>query len=102
MNIFIQPDAEAEIESARQFLEAQRSGLGERFVNDVNLVMAAIASRPESYPKLETLPPARSYRRAVLQGFRYLVVFEILPDIIHVIAVPHTSRAPNYWLSRRW
>jgi len=52
------------------------------------------------FPKLETLPPDQPYRRALLTVFRYAVIFEMVDDSIVVVAVAHTSRAPNYWLSR--
>jgi plasmid stabilization system protein ParE len=60
----------------------------------------AIALRPLSFAKLETLPGDQPYRRALLTTFRYAVIFEIIEDGIVVLAVVHASREPNYWLGR--
>ena len=38
---------------------------------------------------------------ALLSVFRYAVVFELVEDETIVVALAHTSRAPNYWLGRQ-
>ncbi len=53
-----------------------------------------------SFVKLETLPSNEPYRRALLPTFRFAIVFEVFQEEIVVVAVPHTSREPNYWLPR--
>ena len=92
--------AEAEIESARQYLTERSSRLGDRFIADLQEALDAVAERTERFSKLETLPDNSPYRRALLSIFRYAVVFEILTDEILVVAVAQTSREPNYWLDR--
>ena len=101
MNLRILEEAEAEIESARQYLADQSLRLGDRFIADLQETLDEVAERPESFSKLETLPDDTPYRRALLSVFRYAVVFEILADEILVVAVTHASREPNYWLDRR-
>jgi plasmid stabilization system protein ParE len=93
-------EAEAEIESAWQYLRSQAPRLGPRFLDDLEETLDAVTQRPESFPKLETLPDDSPYRRALLSIFRYAVIFEILRGEILVVAVSHTSREPNYWLDR--
>ena len=63
-------------------------------------IFQAIRERPLSCAKLETLPADEPYRRALLPTFRYAMVFEVLDAEMVVVAVPHTSREPNYWLKR--
>jgi plasmid stabilization system protein ParE len=92
---------EAEIESAREYLTEQASGLGDRFIADLSETLDAVAERPTSFSKLETLPDESPYRRALLSVFRYAVVFEVLTGEVLVVAFAHTSREPNYWLDRR-
>ncbi len=101
MTVRIHSAAEAEAESARQYLDGQSRGLGGRFLDDLTRTLAAIADRPLSFPKLVTLPDSIPYRRALLDVFRYAVVFEIAGEEIVVLAIVHCSRAPNYWLRRR-
>jgi toxin ParE1/3/4 len=92
--------AEAEIASARSYLDLQANELGEKFLDDIHFTLRAIADDPASFSKLETLPGNNPYRRAPLKIYRYVVIFEILADEILVVAVAHTSRRPNYWLRR--
>lgn len=101
MNIRILAEADAEIKSARRYLEQQTRGLGERFVNDLSDALHSIATRPHSFAKLETISANHPFQRALLKQFRYVVVFEVVGEDVVVIAVAHASRAPNYWLKRR-
>jgi plasmid stabilization system protein ParE len=96
----IQAEAEAEIEAARCSLNRQSRELGRRFLDDLAERLEAIAENPLRFPKLETLPDDQPYRRALLTAFRYALVFEVVDNIVVVVAVAHTGRAPNYWLER--
>ena len=93
-------EAESEIEAAWECLISQAARLGARFLDDLEETLDAVTERPESFPRLETLPDDSPYRRALLSIFRYAVVFEIESGEIVVVAVAHTSREPNYWLDR--
>jgi plasmid stabilization system protein ParE len=100
VNLTILAEAEAELRSAFAYLNDQSTGLGVRFLDEVDDAFQAIRERPLSFAKLETLPADEPYRRALLPTFRYAIVFEVLDAEIVVVAVPHTSREPNYWLKR--
>ena len=100
MNLRILPAAVAEVDSAIRFLNEQSPGLGIRFLGDVAETFGAIVAEPLRFAKLETLPPDEPYRRALLKTFPYAVIFEVLVYDIHVVAVVHASREPNYWLGR--
>ena len=100
MILRILAEAEAEIEAARCYLDRQSHELGSRFLDDLAERLAAIAENPLWFPKLETLAGDQPYRRALLTEFRYAVVFEVIDNVIVVVAVTHTSRVPNYWIDR--
>lgn len=100
MKVRILAEAQAEIEAALQYLNAQTQGLGSRFLNELAAALAAIEARPLSFATVETLPGS-PHRRALLATFRYSVVFEVLDHEILVVAVAHASRAANYWRDRR-
>jgi plasmid stabilization system protein ParE len=101
VNVRIIAEADDEIDTQRQYLNQQRPGLGERFLNDLTETLNDIASRPYSFSKLETLLANHPFQRALLKKFRYVVVFEVANDEAVVVAVAHAGRAPNYWLKRR-
>ncbi len=101
MNLRILIEAEEEIDEARKYLNKQSRGLGLRFLDDLAARLAEIAADPLRFPKMETQPDDSPYRRVLLHVFRYAVVFEIIDDLVLVIAVAHCSREPNYWIRRR-
>ncbi|MDX2073561.1 MAG: type II toxin-antitoxin system RelE/ParE family toxin [Alphaproteobacteria bacterium] len=98
--IRIVADATAEIESARHYLNRHSRLLGHRFLEDLEFTLSAIAEMPLAYPAIEIFESYVPFRRALLRTFRYAVIFEVLADEILVVAVAHTSRAPDYWLER--
>ena len=101
MKIRIHVDAEVEIESAWRYFNSQAFALGERFLDDLAQTLEKVEAAPESFPKIETLPDTEPYLRALLNVFRYAVIFEVLDEEVLVVAVAHTRRMPNYWLNRR-
>lgn len=100
MKVRILADATAEIESARRYFNEQAFALGDRFLDDLEQTLGRIEVAASTFPKLETLPTSEPYRRALLNVFRYAVIFAILEEEVLVVAVAHTSRKPNYWLNR--
>jgi plasmid stabilization system protein ParE len=92
----ILPRAEDEVAQAEDWYEARRSGLGSRFLAEVEAALERIADGPERFPRW--LDDAR-YRRAVLSRFPYVVMFVADPAAsrVTVVAVAHTSREPGYW-----
>jgi plasmid stabilization system protein ParE len=101
MKLTILAEAEQELRLAFAYLEGQSSGLGHRFLDEVEAAFQAISERPLSFAKVETLPDDEPYRRSLLPRFRYAIVFEILDAEALIVAVPHTSQQPNYWIDRR-
>ena len=100
MSLRVLDEASAESDEARIYLNKKTPGLGSRFIDELNEVFDAVRERPLSFPKVETLPPAEPYRRALLRIFCYAVVFEVLDYETVVIAVAHQNQAPNYWFGR--
>ena len=101
MKLRVLSAAEAEIAEAYHYLEMQSPGLGGRFLDDLVETLASVENQPLRFSRLETLSDDAPYRRALLKVFRYAVIFEIEAAEIIIVAVSHTSREPNYWLSRR-
>lgn len=101
MKLRLLPLAEAEVESARRYLNRQSARLGDRFLDDLAYALDAIAESPLSFSKVETLHGQHPYRRILLGTFRYAVIYEVLANEVLILAIAHTSRRPNYWLRRR-
>src|SRR5688572_1243226 len=96
----ILPEAEAEIQDAREWYERQRTSLGDDFVNVVTEALLAIEARPRGFPRLETLTSRFEIRRLRLKRLPYLIVYQIAEETTVVLSVSHVRRRPNYWKKR--
>lgn len=95
-SIELLPRAEKEMEHAQAWYEARRHGLGGRFLDEADAMLARIAAGPQRFPRW--MDDAR-YQRAVLSRFPYVVMFIAYQPTrtVTVVAVAHTSRKPGYW-----
>jgi toxin ParE1/3/4 len=89
------PEALAEFRAAAKHYEQQQTGLGERFVNAVEMAVAHVAAAPESWRVIED-----DIRRCLTKVFPYAVLYSIEPEYILVVAVMHCRREPGYWRNR--
>jgi plasmid stabilization system protein ParE len=76
---------------------AERTGLGEEFLAEVDRVFAKIADRALRYPLWRA---DRPYRKARVRRFPYAVFFLAETERVVVMAVAHQKRRPGYWLRR--
>lgn len=94
------PVARDELKEAILYYEDAQTGLGDRFNRAVDAVIEAIAQSPSRFAKYEGNSTRREYRRALLSGFPYLIVYQVRSELIRIVAVAHSSRAPGYWEGR--
>jgi plasmid stabilization system protein ParE len=87
--------AEHDIQSAFEWYESQRAGLGAEFLDALRQRLEAVRANPESSPVLY-----RGIRRAVVSRFPYLIFYVARPDCIAVLAVLHHARNPAAWPRR--
>jgi plasmid stabilization system protein ParE len=93
--VVLRPEAEADIQEARDQLESVRAGLGKQFLARVGEVLLRIEKMPELHGKVwEDVRATRS------KQFRYIVYFVVLADHVDVLAVLHGSRDSSTWQSR--
>jgi len=91
----LRPRAENDIQSAFEWYESQRSGLGEQFLTAVRERLEAVRSFPESNSIIY-----RDVRRAVVSRFPYLIFYVVRPTRVAVLAVLHHARNPAVWPRR--
>ncbi|HZZ88150.1 MAG TPA: type II toxin-antitoxin system RelE/ParE family toxin [Caulobacteraceae bacterium] len=84
--VIFTPLAEAELADAIAWYEERSLRTSERFVSDEN---------PYQYAALRG-----EARRAVVQGFPYILIYRISGDEVHVLGCFHTSRNPRRWRAR--
>jgi toxin ParE1/3/4 len=97
----LHPLANAEAKDAAHWYEDKQIGLGVSFLDRLQECYGKIRRSPQRFAKLETVRLNADIRRCLLPRFPYLIVYEVHDDRIHVLAIAHASRGPNYWLSRR-
>jgi len=91
----LRPEAEVDIQGARDQLEAARGGLGNQVLARVREVLVRIEKMPDLHGKVW-----EDVRAARLKQFRYIVSFIVLSDRVEVLAVLHSARDPSAWQSR--
>lgn len=90
-------EAKDEFRAAAAYYEAQRPGLGDDFVAEVEQAVQRIAQIPQAFP----LHDPSGIRKCVLPRFPYTIFFLELDDRIWIAAVAHQRRRPGYWAHRR-
>jgi len=83
----VKDEARKEIIKAYLYYEKEQTGLGERFLTNLDKYFNRIENNPNHFP--EKRPP---YREAFMQVFHYLIIYEISENNIVVYSVFHTRR----------
>jgi toxin ParE1/3/4 len=94
------PEVPDELAEAVLWYENRRPGLGKELLDEVELVLPLLGSRPRSFPRLQDVDSTLEIRRALLARFPYALVFLARDEEVRVLAVAHAKRRPGYWLSR--
>ncbi len=92
---FVTPAAE-EFLAAIEFYDAQRSGLGQEFVEEIERSAELISTFPSA-----GVPGPANTRRIHLRRFPFALVYKATGDLLLIVAVEHQKREPNYWADRR-
>jgi plasmid stabilization system protein ParE len=93
--VILRPEAQADIQAARDDLERARAGLGQQFAARLREVLERIEAMPEMYGTVW-----QDVRAARLRRFRYLVYYVVFTDRVEVLAVMHGAQDASSWQSR--
>ena len=89
------PEARAEMSESFDFYEARLNGLGLRFLSAVEQAVERISTHPKV-----GAPLRGEFRKRIIPGFPYNIIYRVWEDHIYLIAVAHQSRRPGYWRER--
>lgn len=98
--LLIEPEAERELEEAALRYEAERPGLGHRFIEGVAATLDRIRRFPMAGAPVPHLAEDVPARRAPVKRFPYHVVYLTTTEAVRVLAFAHVRRRPGYWLGR--
>jgi toxin ParE1/3/4 len=93
--VILRPEAEVDIQAARDALEHSQPGLGGQFAARVREVLERIETGAEMYGVVW-----EDVRAARLRKFCYVVYFVVFADRVEVLALLHGSRDLVVWQSR--
>ena len=82
--------AEAELQEAIAFYEAAENGLGARFLDEVEAVVARIVAHPTAWT-----PMSPRTRRCRTHRFPYGLFYQVRPDEILIVSVMDLRRDPK-------
>lgn len=86
-----------DIANAVEWYESRREGLGTEFLDDWENTIAYVVSNPLGFAKKR-----KSFRQAVLKKFPYLIIFEIVDNLVVVYAVIHGRKHPKERYKRKF
>ena len=89
------PEAELELYEAALRYESEVPELGQRFGDEVERVIQLLFDHPELGSRVDD-----NLRHFVLRKFPFSVVYAVSSQIIHIVAIAHGSREPEYWRPR--
>ena len=95
LQIEIHPEVYKELEASKAWYEGQSRGLGDRFLNEIDLAMAVISEYPETWPAYVS-----GTRRFLLHRFPFAIVYLHNETKITVVALMHFRHKPGYWKTR--
>jgi toxin ParE1/3/4 len=95
MRLIYHPDAEAELIEAARYYERRVATLGAQFLDEADRAVATILEVPERWRIIEA--GVRSY---LMPHFPYAIYYRDYPNHLHILAVKHHSRHPDYWRYR--
>ena len=94
MRVDVHPVADRELAEIARYINEQRTGYGDRFLDSYGRALAVLVRHPRIGPR------TRGGRRKRIIGFRYDVIHRLYGDIIYIVAIAHHRRRA-FWLHRR-
>ncbi len=85
-----------DVKSYAEWFEDKQAGLGDAFVQAVDVALDKVVARPLSYRAMWG-----DFRRVLIRRFHIIIPFEIVGDRVHVLGVVHGSRDLAAWLEQR-
>ena len=95
MKLIVDPEAFLEIRNAAAFYEDSQLDLGKAFLASVEAATEEIVRHPLRWRKIKG-----KFRRYLIHGFPYGLIYAVQDDTIYVAAVMHLKRKPGYWVPR--
>ena len=96
MRVLRHPDVPKELEAAALWYEQRQPGLGTDFLDEYQVTLGQILSKPERWREIRGDNRKLNFRR-----FPYAIVYSLQGEDVFIKAVMHLHRRPFYWAHRQ-
>jgi len=93
--VIIRPNAEADLQEAWAWYEAQRAGLGAEWLDEVGRAVGRLETDPERRPFYY-----RDFRRLLTRRFPYKLFYRVEGDRVIVFRILHAKRKHQWQLKK--
>lgn len=93
--------ARSELNDAVDWYENRRPGLGSDLLEEIYATIRRIVANPRAYARAPRVAASREVHFLPVRRYEYVVVYEILPAEIVILAVAHGRRRYQRWRRRR-
>lgn len=93
--VIFHPEARAEANESVEFYQTRLDGLGLRFLAAMEAATERVSANPEA-----GAPLAGGFRKRIVPGFPFNLIYRVWEDYIYLVAVAHHRRRPGYWRDR--
>ena len=90
MRLIVDPEALLEVRNAAAFYEDSQPDLGKAFLASVEAATEEIVRHPLRWRKIKG-----KFRRYLVHGFPYGLIYAVQDDTIYIAAVMHLKRKPR-------
>ncbi len=95
--IIISAEAEKDTKEAYCYYEKEKSGLGDRFLVELDNFYEKLKRHPTYYSFVDEEKTTRSL---ALKVFPYKIIYEITEEELYVFAIHHSSRNDIHFINR--
>jgi plasmid stabilization system protein ParE len=90
-------EAEADLDRAIDWYEAEREGLGAKFLESYRIAFESLLQDSAIVTRDHSVPSELHVFRCRLKVFPYAIVFTELPGSCEILSVTHLRRRPGHW-----
>lgn len=100
MNVRLLAPAQAELIDAADSYEQRAVGLGARFHDALDELVANLTVQPQMYGRVSRVPRGRDVRLAPVGVFEYVAVYEVTAAEVIILSVTHARSVRQPWRRR--
>lgn len=98
VRLYIEPEAEAELEEAADRYTESVPGLGLEFLAEMRKRTREVLAHPDRFPVFAGVEGVRCAH--AVGRFPHLIVYMVDGDSVRVLAYMHPRQRPGYWIHR--